>query len=784
MTSRGTPDAPKRDRRAARLTQWLLPVLVLLLLIPAFRPLWQPGLQQMDDGMHHLFRLFNLDLALRSGNMGARWLADEGFAYGFPVLNFYAPLSYYAGLLFHYLGAGFVTTLELSLAIGLVLAALAMFLFAREFLGTIGGAIAAVAYTWAPYHLADAWTRGALAEHLAFVWFPLLLLAILRIARADGGKKLVPVLWGSLSLAGLALTHNLSLILIAPVLISWTLFLLFVEGSDRTGRWHTLGAVFVMALLGALMSAMFWLPAILESPAIWAGNVELDFEQWAKTLVRPPLLIDQSWIHRYTVSQGVQTLHSLGLAQLVAALSGLAVGIWRWRHLDRTVRLALPLFAVVAVLALFMQSSLSRPVWQHVPGLILLQFPWRWQAIAALALAVVTGYAGFAPGVPASCRAKTDRSRGKSPESRPGTGLLAGAILVTAIGLLLISAALPAIPWESSTYPASREPVTNQNVSRRTMAKYDFGRGLWLREHGSAWMFEYMPAWVTVPRSEFFLSAGPSEKRQPPLDVQVIPGRQAPMEQRFVVSAGQPWTMQLHQFYFPGWQVLLDGESILAEPAGPLALVSVSLPAGDHELVFRFGTTPLRSLGWVLTAIGWGLWLAGVLWMRRWRWVLGLLILFLVYGGLVLAQRQQEPAGVVPVPQNVNFGDEARLIGYHAPPEKLQSDGDGAVTLTWLALQRPAADYKVFVHLLDASGKLWAQHDGEPGYFFSPTTRWQQGEVVIDIHELEWLGQPPPGRYQLRAGLYDPVTGNRLKILGPDGVPTDDQVLLVEFDLE
>jgi len=105
------------------------------------------------------------------------------------------------------------------------------------------------------------------------------------------------------------------------------------------------------------------------------------------------------------------------------------------------------------------------------------------------------------------------------------------------------------------------------------------------------------------------------------------------------------------------------------------------------------------------------------------------------------------------------------------------------VLLHWLALTDPATNYKVFVHLIDAGGQLWAQHDGEPGFFFSPTTRWQAGEVVDDTHILEWQGDPPPGRYQLRAGLYDPATGARLAVLGPDGQPVADQVLLAEFDM-
>ena len=173
---------PSRRTKLSRRVRTLLPLLlVILLTLPALQPLWQPGLQQTDDGAHHLFRLFNLDLAQRSGYLGTRWLADEGFGYGFPVLNFYAPLGYYAGLIFHRLGAGLASTLEWTLAAGLLLAALAMYALAAELFNPWAGVLAAAVYTWAPYHLADAWTRGALGEHLAFVWLPLLLLALAKI---------------------------------------------------------------------------------------------------------------------------------------------------------------------------------------------------------------------------------------------------------------------------------------------------------------------------------------------------------------------------------------------------------------------------------------------------------------------------------------------------------------------------------------------------------------------------------------------------------------------------
>ena len=743
--------------------EWWPPLLVVLLALPALQPLWQAGLQQTDDGAHHIFRLLSLDLALRSGHLGARWLSYEGFGYGFPVLNFYAPLGYLPGLVLRLLGAGFVTSLELTIAIGLIVSALAMYAFARELLGDWGGAMAAVAYTWAPYRLADAWTRGALAEHLAFIWLPVLLLALWRSARAEGRGRVWAILWGGASLAGLILTHNLTVILAAPVLIAWGLLVWLVEVREARARWQCLRGYILMGLLGVALSAAFWLPALVESKYVWAGQVPVQFSTWAGVLTPPQYLVAESWAHRFTPAQMPRALHALGQAQVVVAALGLLAAIWGWRRLEHRARLALPLFLGLALLALFMQSAWSRPVWRAIPGLLLLQFPWRWQTVGVLALAFIGGYAG------------------------QETLRVSQTLKVCAVAAILMSGALPNLPWEPGNIPATDTPFRNDNVNLASMAMYDFGRGLWLREHGGDWMFEYMPIWVQVPRAEFFLSAGPeagNENNGAPLAVQVGPGRQAPLERAFRVASSAAWRMQLHQFYFPGWEASVDGRLQEAGPTGPLGLAGIDVPAGEHQVVFRFGLTKVRRLGWALSLAGLAVWSAGMAWLRRWRWLLALATFVLVFGGLAARERLGNPSDYTPTAVSANFGNQVQLVGFYAPPQELRPGKEATVILNWLALRRPTTDYKVFVHLIDINGNLWAQHDGEPVFFFSPTTRWQQGEIVEDRHVLDFRGEPPPGRYQLRAGLYDRATAQRLPRLGPDGTPVDDQVLLAEFEIK
>lgn len=759
-----------------------LPLLIVLLTLPAFQPLWQPGLQQTDDGLHHLFRFFSLDQAIRAGHPGARWLAEEGFGYGFPVLNFYAPLTYYVGLVWHWLGMGFVTSLEWTLVTGLVLSALAMFLFARRLLGPWGGALAAVAYTWAPYHLADTWTRGAMAELWAFIWFPVLMLALWEIGRRPGRTMLLPVLWGGAALSGLILTHNLSLLLAAPLLAGWGLFVLLVEVREPAARWRGLGGFALMVIIGLAVSAAFWLPAIAESKYVLAGQSPEQFVDWVARLDPPQFLLAESWRHPYTI-QDRRIEHAVGLAQALIALLGLIVGIWRWRRLSRLTRLALPLWVGLLLFGLFMQSEWSAQVWRHIPGMLLLQFPWRWQSVGVVSTALLSGSLVYIlPWTVGAEGQSSDHPSARWP-TLASASTIACIVLILAVGVLLMSSALPGVPWEMAQFPTTDAAVMDDNVNRQTMMLYDFGRGLWLREYGNPWLFEYMPVWVQTPRDQFFLSAGPVQASEAPLDVQLTPGRQALSERHFTAVSDTAWMLQLHQFYFPGWQAQVDGRTIPASPTGSLALAGVELPAGEHEVVFRFGSTPARRIGWAWTLAGLGIWCLAAAWLRRWRWLAVLASVIIMYGGSAFVIRLTSPADIMPAAISANLGGQAQLAGFYAPPAQLRPGADSEVVLTWLALRRPAADYKVFVHLVDLNGKLWAQHDGEPGYFFSPTTRWQRGEIIEDRHSLTWTDEPPPGRYQLRVGLYDPTTGDRLPVLDPDGAVIGDQVLLAEFDL-
>jgi hypothetical protein len=104
-------------------------------------------------------------------------------------------------------------------------------------------------------------------------------------------------------------------------------------------------------------------------------------------------------------------------------------------------------------------------------------------------------------------------------------------------------------------------------------------------------------------------------------------------------------------------------------------------------------------------------------------------------------------------PVNAVFGGQLRLDGYQL--------ADGVLTLCWTAVAAPAADYTVFVHLLDSTGQPLGGADGPPVNGQYPTSAWLPGETVTDRRPLVL----PPGA-SLEIGLYLPATGERLPLTG------------------
>jgi len=102
------------------------------------------------------------------------------------------------------------------------------------------------------------------------------------------------------------------------------------------------------------------------------------------------------------------------------------------------------------------------------------------------------------------------------------------------------------------------------------------------------------------------------------------------------------------------------------------------------------------------------------------------------------------------------------------------------ILLYWQASTPLPTDATIFIHLRAADGFVRSQADGPPVSGHYPTSLWQPGEIIQDIHPL-----PPDDFSQVDhivLGLYDPVTSERLPAFGPDGRRLADDAVVVRIE--
>lgn len=135
---------------------------------------------------------------------------------------------------------------------------------------------------------------------------------------------------------------------------------------------------------------------------------------------------------------------------------------------------------------------------------------------------------------------------------------------------------------------------------------------------------------------------------------------------------------------------------------------------------------------------------------------------------VVAAKTSQALAPTAPL--TAQFDNAITLRGYDREA-MVQAGGTLTVTLHWEAHDRIKEQLIAFVHLWQpGETAAYAQHDSEPRNGWFPTTVWQAGDTIPDLHTLSIPAELPPGEYSLWAGLYRVSDGTRIPVQG-NGAP-------------
>ncbi|MGD8244720.1 MAG: Stk1 family PASTA domain-containing Ser/Thr kinase [Anaerolineae bacterium] len=163
--------------------------------------------------------------------------------------------------------------------------------------------------------------------------------------------------------------------------------------------------------------------------------------------------------------------------------------------------------------------------------------------------------------------------------------------------------------------------------------------------------------------------------------------------------------------------------------------------------------------------------------------------------GLVVAQQPEADAtvragdtvtltvsGESEIPLGVNLDRKILLKGAVIQQQTLSPGDMFGIALRWQAIAAIDRRYVVFVHLIGPDGSLFTQDDRQPSL---PTTEWIEGIEIVDPHQLRIPAGVPPGRYQLRTGMYpDGQPGNRLAVVSAGSTTqVANSILITEIDV-
>ncbi len=719
----------------------------------------RPSLPTGTDAEIHVFRAAQVERSIRQGVLYPRWAPDFYYGNGYPIFNYYAPLAYHLAAYFSLVsGLGVVAGTKFVLLLAAYLGGGGIYLFVRNRWGGAEAMVAGVAWSFSPYMLfLEPHGRGEVAETLAIGISPVLFWAFDRVRR-DGWGIHVGV--AALTLAALVFSHPLTALVaygFLLVLLLWEFLITPLLGgkSAAGGVGRQLSAVALSVALGLGMSALYWLPAGLEREAVrmdYYGQGHYDFHRHfiqLGELVAPPIWTD-------TGAAFPEFRFSLGTVQIGLGMLG-ALTVFQ-RRLRRSDTL---LFTLGLVGAMYMMTAASQGVWEMIPPMRYFQFPMRFLGLAGLALVPLCGMAVRWASL---LRWKW--------VSRAAPAAAIGALLWAALPLTYPPEWVDFGPVSTARYHAEEL----QGKWFGTTCCHDF-----LPEG-----VEYVPLPEAVVTEQYLAGELPLEKfdrRALPDDVSIVVLQSGSQHDLLRVDSAEGFDLKLFRFFFPGWTATVDAEEISVEVTEPDGRMLLLIPAGAHDILVALRATPERRLAQgISVAAGIGWLLAVALGLRRLqpnrrpvgvglpRLTFGLAVAALLLGvgvKIVADYRgwfQFHSTGRTVATAEYRFfasvADEIEIIGFDAPTDETRPGEIVSVVLYWRAALEPTRNYQVYLHLRDASGQLWGQSDKvNPAGF--PSTRWSVEKYVRDEHTIVVASDAPPGEYQLFAGLWDHITGER-----------------------
>jgi hypothetical protein len=550
-----------------RTRAWLPALLISFLIsLTIVSPFFWLGTATGHDFQYHAASWLDAAGQWKQGVVYPRWTEWANYGFGEPRFIFYPPNSWM-------LGAALGTILQwqrvpmVFILLVQTFAGLSAFAFARRILPNKAALFCAACYAANPYALLIVYMRSDFAELLANASFPLLFIAAFQVCDMLGSRQ--PLCHEALrrAAAEFALVFALIWLSNAPagVIASYSSAVLFGFAAFRRKAWQPLLYGAGGLALGFCLCGFYLLPAAYEqrwvniAQALSAGL--LPSENFLYTVINDPEHTLFNWI-------------ASTIAVLLMLLTGLAAMRARRKEPPQKGALAerawLPLLLLAAVATLLMLRFTS-PLWQVLPKLRFVQFPWRWMSLLCVPFAVFLGSA-------------MGRRRGWT------WAVVTFAILGGTAAVLVHTGW-----WDTQDLPALRAAIADGS--------------------GFDGTDEYDPA------GDDHTNLPTKSPEAMVMDTDSIPGpnsrptirvdRWSPEVKEVTVNAREPFFLGLRLLNYPAWRAEVNGAVVTPRGGDDYNQMIVPVPAGESHVRVRFTRTWDRTLGGALSvaAVFFLLWL-------------------------------------------------------------------------------------------------------------------------------------------------------------------------------
>ncbi len=526
------------------------------------------GLPAGHDATFHVVWADAFFRQIAAGELYPRWLVHVGKDLGgVPTFFFWPPLPFFASSAFGALSLDPSHQVLASVITSIGIGVIGTFLWLRNRFDARAAAVGAALYLLMPYHLlVDFATRIAYSELWAIAWLPWVLSSVDAAVRSR-----LRGLWsGALTTSLLLFSHPFTALTFLPLPFAYSIY---VAREARNA-----GPILVSIgswCLGGGLAAVYLLPALMHSGFVQQQHLfaeHLYYGDWF--FFQPPLSWDgQSRPFLDVVRRALSADRTVFKAFMTAVTTfQIAVcwmGVAAIRLLDRERRASKELAlaaacAVAATFYYFLNFRASDFLWESVPFLSRIQFPWRVNAELLVCVALI-----------GACLASVLLNRPRDDWGRFTAWVMAigvAGLLATNIGNSLHYAPVKKQQMEEMlrNYVSAPEHIAPRRESPEAL----FRNGA---------------------QTAFVSGAG---------DATVIQWAARRIE--IDVAADRPGTMAIAEQYYPGWLAVISpgGERLAVDHlSAQYGILAVDVPAGRSRISLRLASTPYERLGWQVSAV-------------------------------------------------------------------------------------------------------------------------------------------------------------------------------------